>query len=1096
MSSTQHGPRSLALPLRALLVALSLAASTRVLADVPAIGPSIKVVSDAAGERLQVDGKDILVQGMNWDYFPIGTNYRYSLWTQPEDVIKDALDREMPLMKRMGINAMRVYFGMPAKWIKYVYEKFGIWTILNHTVGRYGTTLDGVWLPNTDYSDPKLRAAMKAETTAMVDEFKNTPGLLIWLYGNENNYGLSWSSYEIENLPTGERDHARARFLYSLFGEIIRDTKARDPNHPVSIANGDLQYLDLIAEECKGLDILGANVYRGKSAGDLFQKVKEKLPGIPIMYTEFGADAFDAKAMREDDLVQAKYLLAQWREIYEQSSGKGKVGNAIGGFIFQWSDGWWKFNQEKNLDVHDTNASWGNGGYVEDFVEGQNNMNEEWWGICAKGQPDARGLFELYPRAAYYTLQEVFKLPAYAPTTTAAAIAAWFGDIDPIAFVGHYRADKAANAVAVLGMARLSGLKLSFETYSTGGSQITTPSTAAAQPSGSAFVPSGPLTPQVSPAFKGFDHMQSATADFEVRPTDNLTGTLSLNVLGNVAQNPIDQIFYENRGLPVRVVTDVRQTGTADAPQGVTVRSLTGLERLRIYKSTVTWDDPWFRLDGFFRSGHYHWGYEGDFFGLYREANYGLNLDIYNGDAPLGFEVAFKQQLEGFKVAFGPQVYWGANPMVMGKYQHTFPGVGPLGPISLAVIHQEQIAGQSTVTTSTAVPEQKTRKSTVYAASRVGPLNVELGVIWAGSNKVGDCDPKVYGQSVSPCFKRLAEGGVTLLDHVKLADTFGGKAKVSLETGLWHWYAQGAYMGLVADGGPQSTITFTGWSLKDSGSGNQVNALTGLAVNYGPFQFGPNLLWQKPLVGPGPGIVDGIRNILHDPFVVRGNREQVGAELLLVFDPTPGTWMWAWDNDLREDAQFAASLDLSYRHQPGCPAATPGLPAPTCLSQDAAIGVLADGTQFAFGGSTPRRDLWEAQLRVVSAPRDDLRLVAHVFAGTGEANGDDARLLHRWGGDLRVTWKKLVVSGFAKFNDWGPYDYHRDYNLTFPVQLMGDVGYSLGTPRWLWLQQTRIGLRASARWLNGFSPRFVADETNPKAWGNEYELRTYLVVTL
>jgi len=36
-------------------------------------------------------------------------------------------------------------------------------------------------------------------------------------------------------------------------------------------------------------------------------------------------------------------------------------------------------------------------------------------------------------------------------------------------------------------------------------------------------------------------------------------------------------------------------------------------------------------LRGFYRTGHYHWGYEGDIFGLYPEANYGPNLDIYGG---------------------------------------------------------------------------------------------------------------------------------------------------------------------------------------------------------------------------------------------------------------------------------------------------------------------------------------------------------------------------------------------------------------------------------------------------------------------------------
>ena len=177
-------------------------------------------------------------------------------------------------------------------------------------------------------------------------------------------------SFEIEALPKGERDAARARYLYSLFGEVIDAVKARDPERPVAIANGDVQYIDLIAEECKGLDIFGTNVYRGISARDLFDVVKEKL-GVPVMFSEFGADAWNAREMREDQRTQARYLIGQWEEIYEQSSGKGREGNAIGGCIFQWSDGWWKYKQNENLDVHDTNASWPNGGYAEDFVQGR-----------------------------------------------------------------------------------------------------------------------------------------------------------------------------------------------------------------------------------------------------------------------------------------------------------------------------------------------------------------------------------------------------------------------------------------------------------------------------------------------------------------------------------------------------------------------------------------------------------------------------------------------------------------------------------------------------------------------------------------------------
>jgi len=50
-----------------------------------------RVVTDASGSRLQVGGRDFLVRGMNWDYVPIGQNYAFDLFAQPEPVIRAAL---------------------------------------------------------------------------------------------------------------------------------------------------------------------------------------------------------------------------------------------------------------------------------------------------------------------------------------------------------------------------------------------------------------------------------------------------------------------------------------------------------------------------------------------------------------------------------------------------------------------------------------------------------------------------------------------------------------------------------------------------------------------------------------------------------------------------------------------------------------------------------------------------------------------------------------------------------------------------------------------------------------------------------------------
>ncbi len=374
---------------------------------------SISIIQGNEGMKLSVNGDDFMINGMNWDYFPIGTNYSYSLWSQSDDFIQSALDTEMSLLKEIGVNAVRQYTGVPAKWIKYIYEKYGIYTMLNHSFGRYGLTLDGNWVANTEYADPRTRELLLSEVKTLAEEYKDTPGLLLYLLGNENNYGLYWDGAETEDIPIEDRKStARARAMYKLFNEATVLMKAIDTTHPIAICNGDLLFLDIIVEECKDVDILGTNMYRGVSFGDAFQKVKDDF-NKPLLFTEFGADAFNAIQDTEDQQSQAYYVVGNWKEIYANAAGLGKAGNSIGGFTFQFSDGWWKFGQTKNLDIHDHNASWNNGGYAEDFVDGKNNMNEEWFGICAKGPTDQKGFYQLFPRAAYYTLKEVHKINPY-----------------------------------------------------------------------------------------------------------------------------------------------------------------------------------------------------------------------------------------------------------------------------------------------------------------------------------------------------------------------------------------------------------------------------------------------------------------------------------------------------------------------------------------------------------------------------------------------------------------------------------------------------------------------------------------------------------
>ncbi|WNH14020.1 glycoside hydrolase family 2 TIM barrel-domain containing protein [Thalassobellus suaedae] len=258
----------------------------------------VSVVSNEEGMKLVVNGKDFMINGMNWDYIPIGTNtVNANFWKKSDDVIKAALDTEMSLLKNMNVNVIRQYTGIPSKWIKYIYENYGIYTMLNHSFGRYGLTLDGVWTPVTIYSEPRTQEFLIAEMEQLVKDYKDTPGLLLYLLGNENNYGLFWAGAETEDFPDSDEEkkfigEKRGRPMYKLMNEAAKKMKAMDTSHPVAICNGDVLFIDIVAEECKDVDIYGVNSYRGSSFTDMFEVVKQKL-NKPIMFTEFGADAFN-----------------------------------------------------------------------------------------------------------------------------------------------------------------------------------------------------------------------------------------------------------------------------------------------------------------------------------------------------------------------------------------------------------------------------------------------------------------------------------------------------------------------------------------------------------------------------------------------------------------------------------------------------------------------------------------------------------------------------------------------------------------------------------------------------------------------------------
>jgi hypothetical protein len=207
-------------------------------------------------------------------------------------------------------------------------------------------------------------------------------------------------------------------------------------------------------------------------------------------------------------------------------------------------------------------------------------------------------------------------------------------------------------------------------------------------------------------------------------------------------------------------------------------------------------------------------------------------------------------------------------------------------------------------------------------------------------------------------------------------------------------------------------------------------------------------------------------------------------------------------------------------------------------TRDARVFYDTDGiTQFAYQGAAPGHVEWEIHSRITAKLGPRSRLIANLYAGEAEPNGwafeatnvdtldgsQEAvnsrflqnnlnRIIHRYGADLRLIHHGWSVMGGIKINDWGVYDYHRDWNYTFPLQLVADVSWSLGRPSQFFGQpDTKLGIRFVYRTLDQASNRYRLpyglDEDDDPAYmswdalqgdiaeqgdGTEWEVRTYL----
>jgi len=378
-------------------------------------GEKVKLVKyDSGNWQLIVDNKPFMLKGMTYGPTRVGESPddgTMQNWTT-QDLNKNSIidspyeswvdkDRnnqqnegeiavgDFRLMKEMGVNILRLYhqpFELNKEIFRQMYQKYGINILMGDFLGKYALGSGADWQEGTDYDNPEHQENMLKSVEKMVQEFKDEPYVLIWLLGNENVYGFGCNADK------------KPESFFKFANKAARRIKSLDPQkRPVAIASGDVLYLDLFAKNCPDIDIFGANCYRGRYGFlDFWDEVK-RVADKPAMITEYGTSSYSGGySQEESESYQAQYHKDCWRDILCNSSGFG-AGNALGSFVFEWLDEWWKAYEPAYHDKKGVAAG--------PFLDGY--YHEEWFGIC--GQGDGRKspyLRELKP--AYFTYKELW----------------------------------------------------------------------------------------------------------------------------------------------------------------------------------------------------------------------------------------------------------------------------------------------------------------------------------------------------------------------------------------------------------------------------------------------------------------------------------------------------------------------------------------------------------------------------------------------------------------------------------------------------------------------------------------------------------------
>jgi len=361
--------------------------------------------------QLLVDGKPYMVKGMAYAPTPVGKSPNdgdydpnnswmnsdlnhngkidgpYDSWVDKNRNNKQDADEpvvgDFRLMKEMGVNTLRLYHHASNKeLLRQLYRDYGIRVVMGDMLGMYAAGSGAKWYEGTDYTNPKHLESMRQSVRQMVNEYKDEPYVLMWMLGNESNYGeVGNPDPKSFNAGLGSNAKKQPDAHYKFVNEVAGMIKSMDPTRPVGFSNGEVVTIDILSKHSGNIDVFGCNVYRGSSGfGRSFWQDVRRFMDKPVLFTEYGCPAYFAgKGADYGEEKQMEYHKGNWEDILYNSAGSG-FGNAIGGVVFEFVDEWWKSGLPPKFSPSEHETV---GDFVSAFPDGW--MHEEWLGLISQG---------------------------------------------------------------------------------------------------------------------------------------------------------------------------------------------------------------------------------------------------------------------------------------------------------------------------------------------------------------------------------------------------------------------------------------------------------------------------------------------------------------------------------------------------------------------------------------------------------------------------------------------------------------------------------------------------------------------------------------